>query len=58
MEFLTSCRFVGAVSTSAAAADVSSWVGISSKLCAAKEMRGRSSSSSGSREWTALDDKH
>ena len=30
VEFLTSSRFVGTVSTSAAAAGVSSWVGISS----------------------------
>ena len=36
VEFMTSSRFVGAVSTSAVAASVSSWVGTSSKLCVVK----------------------
>ena len=58
VEFMTSSRFVGAVWTSAAAAGVLSWVGISPKLCAVEEMGGRFSSSSVSLGGSALDAKH
>ena len=50
VELITSNRFVGAVSTSAA----DGWeMGMSHKLCEVKEKRGRSSSSSGSRGGSA-----